>query len=72
MINYRVGKGVRTKKVAWLIPGLIPLGRLTILDGDPGQGKSFISLEIAAAYSSGMEITPRAVSRREPRFRSWS
>src|SRR5579872_438102 len=31
----------------WLWEGRIPLGALTVLDGDPGMGKSFITLDLA-------------------------
>ena len=48
---------IKPGQVEWLIPHLIPANRLTILDGDPGQGKSFLSLEIAAAVSNGEEMT---------------
>ncbi|GMV07922.1 MAG: hypothetical protein AMXMBFR53_41970 [Gemmatimonadota bacterium] len=39
--------------VSWLWPGRIPLGRLTILDGDPGLGKSSVTLDLAARVTSG-------------------
>ena len=48
---------IKSGKVEWLIPGLIPANRVTILNGDPGQGKSFLSLEIAAAVSNGERLT---------------
>ncbi len=48
---------IKPGQVEWLIPHLIPANRLTILDGDPGQGKSFLSLEIAAAVSNGEVMT---------------
>jgi hypothetical protein len=44
--------------VEWLIDGLIPKDHVTIFDGDPGQGKSFLSLELAAAVSRGETLTP--------------
>ncbi len=37
----------------FLWPGRIPLGKLTILAGDPGLGKSFVTLDIAARVSTG-------------------
>lgn len=37
----------------WLWPSRIPLGKLTILSGDPGLGKSLVTLNIAAAVSRG-------------------
>lgn len=44
---------VRAEKVSWLWPGRIPLGKLTILDGDPGLGKSTLMLDIAARVTRG-------------------
>ncbi|MEO8287118.1 MAG: AAA family ATPase [Chloroflexota bacterium] len=39
--------------VRWLWPGRIPLGKLTILDGDPGLGKSLVTLDIGARVTTG-------------------
>src|SRR5262249_21149083 len=39
---------VQAQRVEWLWPARIPLGKLTILDGDPGLGKSVLTLELAA------------------------
>jgi putative DNA primase/helicase len=39
--------------VPWLWPGRIPLGRLTLLVGDPGLGKSLVTLDLAARVSLG-------------------
>ncbi len=44
---------VQPQRVDWLWPGRIPLGKLTILDGDPGLGKSVLTLELAARVSRG-------------------
>ena len=38
-------------KIQWLWPGFIPLGKITILDGDPGLGKSTVMLDLAARGS---------------------
>lgn len=46
----------KVRKVKWLDPGRIPLGALTILDGDPGTGKSTITLDYAARVSRGFEM----------------
>jgi hypothetical protein len=40
-------------KVDWLWPNRIALGKLTILVGDPGVGKSLVALDIAARVSLG-------------------
>lgn len=38
---------------AWLWPGRIPLGALTLLIGDPGRGKSLVTLDLAARVTTG-------------------
>lgn len=45
---------VLPQPVRWLWPGRIPLGKLTILVGDPGLGKSLTTLDIVARVSKGM------------------
>jgi hypothetical protein len=47
---------VQPERVAWLWEGRIPLGKLTLLDGDPGLGKSTLMLDIAARVSTGREM----------------
>jgi len=44
---------VEPQPVAWLWRGRIPFGKLTILDGDPGLGKSTLMLDVAARLSTG-------------------
>ena len=44
---------VESTSVRWLWPGRVPLGKLTVLDGDPGLGKSAITLDLAARVSRG-------------------
>jgi AAA domain-containing protein len=40
-------------RVRWLWPGRIPLGKLTVLDGDPGLGKSTLLLDVAGRVTTG-------------------
>lgn len=47
---------VQPEKVEWLWPGHIPLGKLTIIDGDPSLGKSNLSLDIAARVTTGRDM----------------
>lgn len=44
---------VDREEVHWLWRPYIPLGKLTLLEGDPGVGKSWLSLAIATAVSRG-------------------
>lgn len=44
---------IPAEKLAWLWPSRIPLGKVTVLSGDPGLGKSLVTLDIAASVSRG-------------------
>jgi len=41
------------KPLRWLWPGRIPLGKLTLFAGDPGLGKSVVTLDVAARVTRG-------------------
>ncbi len=47
------GTDIEASNVEWLWDGRLPKGKLVLLAGDPGDGKSFISLGIAAAVTRG-------------------
>jgi RecA-family ATPase len=49
----------------WLWPGRIAAGRLTVIDGDPGEGKSLLALDVAARLSSAREL-PDGYRHTEP------
>jgi hypothetical protein len=55
---------VRPETVRWLWPGYIPSGKVTLLAGDPGLGKSWAALDLAARLTVGGE-TPDRRSRME-------
>lgn len=44
---------VQPEKISWLWQGYIPARKLTLIDGDPGDGKSTMSLDLAARVSTG-------------------
>jgi AAA domain len=44
---------VLTKEVFWTWPKRIPTGKLTVWGGDPGLGKTYIGLDVAARVSLG-------------------
>jgi hypothetical protein len=44
---------VTAKRLRWLWPGRIPAGMLTMLDGDPGVGKSTVAIDFAARVTTG-------------------
>lgn len=45
-----------SRPLEWLWPGRLAAGQLAILDGDPGVGKSLVSLDLAARFSSASEL----------------
>jgi RecA-family ATPase len=44
---------VQPEEITWLWPGRLARGKLTIMAGDPGLGKSFATLDMAARISTG-------------------
>ena len=44
---------VQTQTIEWLWYPFIPYGKLTIIQGDPGDGKTTLALNIAAKLSNG-------------------
>jgi RecA-family ATPase len=44
---------VEPEKVSWLWERRIPLGKITVLDGDPGNGKSVLATDLAARLTVG-------------------
>jgi hypothetical protein len=43
------------EKVEWLWPGRIPYGKVSIIDGDPGQGKSALTIDLCARITRGRD-----------------
>ena len=59
-LNWRRVSDVEPVELEWLWPGLIPLGKLTLFAGDPGLGKSFVTVDMAARVSRGAEWPDQA------------
>jgi putative DNA primase/helicase len=51
-----VAANVKTRRVDWAWQGYIPLGKLTIVEGDPGDGKSVLTLDLTARWSAGKPL----------------
>ncbi len=47
---------VVSKEVEWLWYPYIPYGKITIIQGDPGEGKTTLVLKLAAALSRGLPL----------------
>lgn len=49
---------VTPERVEWTVPERVPRGKLTVIAGRPGLGKSLLGLEIAAAVTRGRPLIP--------------
>ena len=54
---------VTARRVEWLWRGRLPLGHVTVLAGDPGEGKSIVTLDLAARLSRGDALPGEARGR---------
>jgi RecA-family ATPase len=57
---------IEPKKVKWLWYPYIPFGKVTLLQGDPGDGKSKLMLSIAALLSKGEPLPFTETEKYEP------
>jgi len=56
---------VEREEVSWLWGSRFPLGKFTIVEGDPGNGKSWLTLRIACEVTRGTPF-PAEENSREP------
>ncbi|MCM1166978.1 MAG: AAA family ATPase [Lachnospiraceae bacterium] len=63
MLNFE--RDIEVTPVRWLWYPYIPLGKITIMQGNSGEGKTMLALNIAAALSHG-EGLPGDTAPREP------
>lgn len=61
-----IANTVQLERVTWLWPGRLATGKQTVLDGDPGLGKSTLTLDIAARITTGAAM-PGEDDGRDPR-----
>ena len=59
---------IEPKEVKWLWYPYIPFGKVTLLQGDPGDGKSKLMLSVAALLSKG---EPLPFTERVQRLSAW-
>lgn len=51
---------VQEETVEWLLYPFIPYGKVTILQGDPGEGKTTLALQIIARLTMGQPVIETA------------
>lgn len=54
---------VQLQEVKWLWKPYIPFGKITIIQGDPGEGKTTFALRLAAACSSGAGLPGMEIAK---------
>lgn len=57
---------VEMTNVKWLWPDRIPLGKQSLIVGDPGLGKSFLTIDIASRVTTGTAWPDNRDQRNEP------
>src|SRR5215207_3310576 len=57
---------VKSEEVRWLWERRIPLGKLTLLEGDPDWGKSAITMDLAARVTTGRPMPHDTLDQVEP------
>ena len=55
-LSLRYFSSVTSREVEWLWYPYIPFGKITIIQGDPGDGKTTLVLNIAALLSNGLPM----------------
>ena len=64
--KYEYFSAVTPQKVEWLWYPYIPYGKLTLLQGDPGEGKSTFMLNVAAVLTKGKMFPDGTQSEMHP------
>ncbi len=54
LTTYSIAELLELKPPAWLIDGVIPVQGLTAVYGKPGDGKSFVALDMALSIAAGL------------------
>ena len=62
MINM---ESVKVEQIEWLLYPFIPFGKVTIIQGDPGEGKTTMVLQIIAKLTRGEPILLKQQSQKE-------
>lgn len=62
MVNVSYYADVESQAVDWLWYPYIPYGKITILQGDPGEGKTTFALKLAALLSTGAPLPDGSIT----------
>jgi hypothetical protein len=62
----RMANTVTTRRVEWLWENYLPLGKVAMLDGPPGVGKSSLLMDLAARVTTGANMPDNSPGLSEP------
>lgn len=71
-VQIRCGAGIQPLPITWLWDGWLPAGKLTILAGAAGTGKTTLALALAAALTSGGRWPDATWCRKKGNVLIWS
>ena len=63
-------ESVEVEEIKWLLYPFIPYGKVTIIQGDPGEGKTTMVLQIIAKLTRGEPILPASFEKRKEQMQS--
>lgn len=72
VVKIRCGADITPQPITWIWPGWLPAGKLTILAGAAGTGKTTLALALAAILTGGGRWPDGAVSRVKGNVLIWS
>ncbi|MDM5176573.1 AAA family ATPase [Massilia sp. DJPM01] len=71
-VKIRCGMDIKPQPITWLWPGWLPAGKLTILAGAAGTGKTTLALALAAVLTAGGRWPDGSPCRRKGNVLVWS
>ena len=72
VVNIRCGADIKPQAIDWLWPGWLPAGKLTILAGAAGTGKTTLALAVGALVTAGGRWPDGSTSARKGNVLIWS
>ncbi|MFK3738492.1 AAA family ATPase [Massilia sp. TN1-12] len=72
VVKIRCGADIKPQAITWLWPGWLPAGKLTILAGAAGTGKTTLALALASVITAGGRWPDGTVSKAKGNVLIWS
>ena len=72
IVKIRCASDIKPQPITWLWPGWVPAGKLTILAGAAGTGKTTLALGLAAVLTAGGAWPDGSACRRKGNVLVWS